>query len=328
MTAEQQDFGIVAHAPGDASVLQWTALNTGAPGPHEVLLAQRAVGVNFIDTYYRKGLYPWPSTPLIPGGEASGVVEAVGAGAPFKVGDRVAYTMPVGAYRERRVVPAERLVRLPDAVPFDIAASIMLKGLTAQFLLTSCYPVRAGERVLVHAAAGGVGLLLGQWLRSLGAIAIGTAGSAQKMALAQANGYTHVIDYRSDDFVARVKELTDGQGCDVVYDSVGQDTWKGSLKCLKSRGMFVCFGQSSGVITDFKLADLAGNGSLYATRPTLFEYIKKREDLEWRAADLFAKLSAGTVKSHVGQRMALRDAGEAHRALEGRHTMGATVLLT
>ncbi len=327
MSTEPQDFGIVAQAPGDASVLEWTPLKTGAPGPQEVLLVQRAVGVNFIDTYFRKGVYPWPSTPLIPGGEAAGVVEAVGPGAPFKVGDRVAYIMPIGAYRQRRVVPAERLVKLPEAVPFEVAASMMLKGLTAQFLVTACYPVSAGQRVLVHAAAGGVGLLLGQWLKSLGAIAIGTAGSEEKMALAQSNGYAHVINYRRDDFVARVKEITAGEGCEVVYDSVGQDTWKGSLKCLKPRGMFVCFGQSSGLITDFKLADLAGNGSLYATRPTLFDYIKKREDLESRAADLFARLAAGTVHSHVGQRLSLRDAAKAHRDLEGRHTVGATVLL-
>lgn len=328
MNDSQEDFGIIARSPGDPSVLEWTEMKTGRPGAGEVLIAQRAVGVNFIDTYFRKGLYPWPSTPLIPGGEASGVVEEAGPGTSFKVGDRVAYTMPNGAYRRRRVVPADRLVKLPDEVPFDVAASVMLKGLTAQFLLTSCYPVSAGEIVLVHAAAGGVGLLLGQWLKSLGVTAIGTAGSPEKLALAKQHGYTHVIDYRKEDFVGRVKELTAGSGCDVVYDSVGHDTWKGSLACLRRRGMFVCFGQSSGVISDFKFSDLASHGSLYATRPTLFDYIKTREDLDARALDLFEQLESGAVKAHVGQRVALRDAAQAHRDLEARRTVGATVLLT
>ena len=203
----------------------------------------------------------------------------------------------------------------------------MLKGLTAQFLLTSCYPVKAGDTVLVHAAAGGVGLLLGQWLKSLGATAIGTAGSPDKAAIAKANGYTHVIDYRAEDFVARVKEITGSRGCDVVYDSVGKDTWRGSLKSLRSRGMFVHFGQSSGMIADFKFSDLASGGSLYATRPTLFDYIKSREDLASRAADLFARLASGKIKAHVGQRVPLRDAAAAHRDLESRRTIGATVLL-
>jgi NADPH2:quinone reductase len=233
----------------------------------------------------------------------------------------------LGAYRTRRAVAAERLVKLPDGIDFDVAASVMLKGLTAQFLLTSCYAVKAGDTVLVHAAAGGVGLLLGQWLKVLGATAIGTAGSPQKAALAQANGYTHVIDYRAEDFVARVKEITGSRGCDVVYDSVGKDTWRGSLKCLRLRGSFVHFGQSSGMIADFKFSDLAGGGSLFATRPMLFDYIKTRDELTSRAAELFAKLKSGEVKAHVGQRVALRDAAAAHRDLEGRRTTGATVLL-
>jgi NADPH2:quinone reductase len=219
------------------------------------------------------------------------------------------------------------LVKLPDGVGFDVAASVMLKGLTTQFLLTTCYPVKVGETVLVHAAAGGVGLLMGQWMKMLGVTCIGTAGSAEKVAMAKANGYSHVIDYRAEDFVAKVKEFTGGKGCDVVYDSVGHDTWRGSLKCLRSRGMFVHFGQSSGAITDFKFSDLAAGGSLYATRPTLFDYIKTREDLTRRADDLFAKLKSGQVKAHVGQRVALRDAAIAHRELESRKTMGATVLL-
>ena len=326
--AEEIDMGVVVRAPGGPETLEWSALETAAPGPGEVRILQRAIGVNFIDTYFRNGHYPWPSTPLIPGAEAAGVVAQVGAGvADFNVGDRVAYTLPVGAYRTQRVVAAERLVKLPDAIAFDVAASAMLKGLTAQFLLTSCYPVKAGDTVLVHAAAGGVGLLLGQWLKSLGATAIGTAGSPDKAAIAKANGYTHVIDYRAEDFVARVKEITGSRGCDVVYDSVGKDTWRGSLKSLRPRGMFVHFGQSSGMIADFKFSDLASGGSLYATRPTLFDYIKSREDLASRAADLFARLASGKIKAHVGQRVPLRDAADAHRDLESRRTIGSTVLL-
>jgi NADPH2:quinone reductase len=265
---------------------------------------------------------------LIPGAEAAGVVEQVGEGVTdLKPGDRVAYTLPLGAYRTRRVVPAERLVKLPDAIDFDVAASLMLKGLTAQFLLTDCYPVKAGDTVLVHAAAGGVGLLLGQWLKALGATSIGTAGSPEKATIAKAHGYTHVIEYRSEDFVARVKEITAGRGCEVVYDSVGKDTWRGSLKCLRLRGMFVHFGQSSGTIADFKFSDLASGGSLYATRPMLFDYIRSRDDLTSRAADLFGRVARGEIKSHVGQRVPLRDAAAAHRELESRRTIGATVLM-
>jgi NADPH:quinone reductase len=292
-----------------------------------VRIEQHAIGVNFIDTYYRKGAYPWPTTPLIPGGEAAGVIDAVGEGAHFKVGDRVAYTLPIGAYRTRRVVPADRLVKLPDAIAFDVAASMMLKGLTTQFLLNSCYTVKAGDVVLVHAAAGGVGLLMGQWLKSLGATSIGTVGSAAKIDIAKASGYSHVIDYRAEDFAARVKDITAGKGCDVVYDSVANDTWRGSLKCLRARGLFVCFGQSSGPIIDFKFSDLVAGGSLYATRPTLFDYIKTGEELQSRAADLFAKVASGAVQAHIGQRLSLRDAAQAHRDLESRRTTGSTVLL-
>jgi len=322
------DMGVVVRTAGGPEALEWTALETAAPGRGEVLIEQRAIGVNFIDTYFRSGLYPWPSTPLIPGAEAAGLVAQIGeAVSGFKVGDRVAYTLPLGAYRTRRAVAAERLVMLPEGIDFDVAASVMLKGLTAQFLLTSCHAVKAGDTVLVHAAAGGVGLLLGQWLKVLGATSIGTAGSPEKVALAKANGYTHVIDYRAEDFVARVKDLTGARGCDVVYDSVGKDTWRGSLKCLRLRGSFVHFGQSSGMIADFKFSDLAAGGSLFATRPMLFDYIKTRDELTSRAADLFAKLKSGDVKAHVGQRVALRDAAAAHRDLEARRTMGATVLL-
>jgi len=328
MTDRITDMGMVVRAAGGPEALEWTALQAAAPGRGEVRIAQRAIGVNFIDTYFRSGLYPWPSTPLIPGAEAAGVVEAVGEDvAGLKVGDRVAYTLPLGAYRTRRVVAAERLVKLPDGIAFDVAASVMLKGLTAQFLLTACYPVKAGDTVLVHAAAGGVGLLLGQWLQVLGATSIGTVGSAEKAAVAKANGYSHVVNYRAEDFVARVREVTGAKGCNVVYDSVGKDTWRGSLKCLRPRGMFVHFGQSSGMIADFKFSDLASGGSLFACRPMLFDYIKSREELSSRAADLFGRLERGEIKAHVGQRVALRDAAAAHRDLEGRRTIGATVLL-
>ena len=329
VVGSSKDFGIIVRTPGGPEALEWSELETPAPARGEALIAQRAIGVNFIDTYYRKGAYPWPMTPLIPGGEAAGVVEAVGEGVTdVKAGDRVAYILPIGAYRTRRVVPAERLVKLPDSIEFDVAASMMLKGLTTQFLLTSCYAVTAKDTVLVHAAAGGVGLLMGQWLRSIGATAIGTVGSAEKGAMAKAHGYSHVVNYRTEDFAERVKDITGGKGCDVVYDSVAHDTWRGSLKSLRTRGLFVCFGQSSGPITDFKISDLVAGGSLYATRPTLFDYIKARADLTMRAADLFAKVASGAVRPQIGQRIALRDAAQAHRELESRQTTGATVLLT
>jgi NADPH2:quinone reductase len=322
------DMGVVVRAAGGPEALEWTELETPAPAAGEVRISQRAVGVNFIDTYFRSGLYPWPTTPLVPGAEASGIVEDVGPGVTdLKSGDRVAYTMPLGAYRTRRVVPADRLVKLPEAISYETAASVMLKGLTAQFLLTSCFPVQAHHTVLVHAAAGGVGLLLGQWLKSLGATAIGTVGSAGKVDIAKANGYAHVIQTPSEDFTARVEEITGGERCDVVYDSVGKDTWRGSLKCLKLRGMFVSFGQSSGPIADFKVMDLATGGSLFASRPMLFDYIKSASELKLRADDLFARLASGAVRAHVGQQMALRDAAEAHRALASRRTVGATVLV-
>ena len=321
------DMAVLARTAGGPEVLEWTALDTAPPGQGEVRVAQRAVGVNFIDTYYRAGSYPWPSTPLVPGAEAAGVIDAVGPGVKdLAVGDRVAYVMQVGAYRTRRVVPAERLVKLPDAIDFEVAASIMLKGLTAQFLLTACYPVKAGDTVLVHAAAGGVGLLLGQWLRSIGAIAIGTVGAPEKTSIALANGYSHILDKSRGDFEQAVRELAP-KGCDVVYDSVGKDTWRGSLKVLKPRGMFVSFGQSSGAITDFKIADLASGGSLYASRPMLFDYIRSREELRMRADDLFARLAAGAIRAHIGRRRPLAEAAEAHRALASRRTIGATVLL-
>lgn len=321
------DMALVARRPGGPEVMEWSAVETAAPGPGEALVRHTAIGVNFIDVYHRSGLYPWPEGTMIPGAEAAGVVEAVGPGVDsVRPGDRVAYVLKFGAYRTRRVVPAGRLVRLPDAIPDTVAASVMLKGLTAQYLVTSSYAVQPGDTVLVHAAAGGVGLLLGQWLRALGARAIGTAGGPAKVALALEHGYSDVIDYTATDFVPEVARLTGGALCAAVYDSVGRDTWRGSLACLKRFGMFVNFGQSSGMIEDFKLSDLA-RGSLSANRPMLFDYVDAREDLERRAADLFGRLERGEVRADVVATRPLREAAEAHAALEGRRTTGTTVLI-
>lgn len=321
------DKAQIVREPGGPEALVWAEVETPAPGPGEVLLRHTAIGVNFLDTYYRSGLYPWPETPMIPGGEAAGVVESCGPGvADLNPGDRVAYVCRYGAYRQRRVMPASVLVRLPDGINDTLAASVMLKGLTAQYLVTSTYRVKAGDRVLVHAAAGGVGLLLGQWLRALGATAIGTAGSPAKVALAREHGYDHVINYREQDFVAEVAAITGGRGCAVVYDSVGQDTWRGSLKCLGRFGMFANFGQSSGMIRDFALSDLAA-GSLSACRPVLFDYVAERADLERRAAELFAMLESGKLRADRVTTRPLAEAGAVHADLEARRTTGATVLI-
>lgn len=322
------DKAMIAHAPGGPEVMQWQDLATPAPGPGEVMLRQTAIGVNFLDVYHRSGLYPWTQPTMIPGAEAAGVVEAVGPGvAGFTPGDRVAYVLPHGAYRQRRVVPAERLLALPDAISDVQIAGALLKGLTAHYLVNACYAVQPGDTVLVHAAAGGVGSLLGQWLKALGATAIGTAGSAEKVALARQHGYAHAINYRDEDFVAAVRDLTSGQGVAAVYDSVGQDTWTGSLKCLKRRGVFVSFGQSSGMIQGFTLADLAKEGSLSATRPVLFDFIASRAELLERSADLFARLATGSLHTQTPHCRALHEAAAAHADLEGRRTTGATVLI-
>lgn len=318
---------IIARAPGGPETLELAELPVAAPGPGEVLLRQQAIGVNFIDIYFRSGLYPWPEAPLVPGAEAAGTVEAVGEGVEdFAPGDRAAYVMPTGAYRSARVVPAERLVKLPEGIAATHIAGALLKGLTAQYLVTSSYPVQPGDTVLVHAAAGGVGLLLGPWLTALGARAIGTAGSPEKVKLALAHGYDHVIDYRAADFATEVATLTGGQGCAAVYDSVGRDTWRGSLACLKPRGMFVNFGQSSGMIEGFQLSDLA-KGSLSACRPVLFDYIATRAELEERAADLFARIAAGTLGLDTVHSRPLAEAAAAHADLAARRTTGATVLI-
>ncbi|SFT92879.1 quinone oxidoreductase [Mesorhizobium sp. YR577] len=320
---------IRVHAHGGPEVLTYDDAPAGKPGTGQVLIRHTAIGLNFLDTYYRSGLYPAPAgLPLIPGGEAAGVVLETGDGVEgLKKGDRIAYSTPFGAYCEERVIPAEKLVKIPDGVSDEQAAAMMLKGMTAEYLLRRTFPVKAGDTVLYHAAAGGVGLIFGQWAKHLGATVIGTAGSADKIALAKANGFDHVINYRDDDFVAKVKEITGGKLCDVVYDSVGKDTFPGSLDCLRPRGMFVSFGQSSGPIPPFNMALLSQKGSLYATRPTLFTYIAKREDLEASAAALFDVVSSGVVDIKINQRYALKDAAKAHADLEGRRTTGTSILI-
>lgn len=317
----------IATQPGGPEVLVWSDVETPSPGYGEVRLRHTAIGVNFIDVYFRSGLYAWPEQHMIPGAEAAGIVEAVGEGVSgFKPGDRVAYVMRHGAYRTERNVAASQLVLIPDGISDILAASVMLKGLTTQYLVTSSYAVQAGDIVLVHAAAGGVGLLLGQWLKSLGATVIGTAGSADKVALALQHGYDHVINYREQDFAIEVRLLTKGAGCAVVYDSVGNDTWRGSLESLRRFGMFVNFGQSSGPIQGFALSNLA-KGSLSANRPMLFDYIADRRDLEWRSKELFEHLLSGQIRA---DNIAVRPLGEladVHRDLEARRTTGSTVLV-
>jgi NADPH2:quinone reductase len=312
---------------GGPEVLQWQQVELGAPGPGEVLVRHGAVGVNFIDIYHRSGLYPL-QLPSGLGLEGAGTVEAVGAGVTrFRVGDRVAYCSgPVGAYAEARVVPEKVLVALPDAIAFDTAASMMLKGLTAQFLLRRTRPLAAGDVALFHAAAGGVGLIAGQWARALGVKLIGTAGSDEKCRLALEHGYAHCINYRTEDLVARVRELTDGRGVAVVYDSVGRDTWERSLSCLQPFGLMVSFGNASGPVPPLTLGDLAARGSLYVTRPTLMTHVADPQALAQMAAELFAMVQGGQVVPRIGQRFALRDAEAAQAALESRATTGSIVL--
>jgi len=317
------------HAHGGPDVLRYEDVAVARPGPGEALVRHTAIGVNFIDCYYRSGLYPAPGgLPLIPGGEGAGVVEAVGAGVDWLApGDRVAYSTGLGSYAQERLVAADRLVRLPASIGDEQAAGMMLKGMTAEYLLRRTFPVKPGDTVLFHAAAGGVGLIAGQWARHLGATVIGTVGSPEKAALAAAHGYHHVINYSSEDFVARVAEITGGRKCDVVYDSVGKDTFAGSLDCLRPRGMLVSFGQSSGSVPPFSVNILSQKGSLFLTRPTLFAYVSGRADLEACAASLFDVVGAGIVKIEINQRYALKDAAQAHIDLEARRTTGTTVLL-
>ena len=318
---------MVAQKAGGVSVFKKTPIELAKPKKGEVLIRHTAIGVNFIDIYQRTGLYPL-SFPAILGGEAAGVVEAVGAGVKgLKVGDRVAYVVGGGAYATHRIIADDRLVKIPAGIDDATAAAAMLKGMTVQYLIHDCYKAKAGDTVLFHAAAGGVGLIAGQWLKAKGVTVIGTAGGPAKCKLAKANGYAHVIDYRAKDFVAEVKRLTKGKGVPAVYDSVGKDTFPGSLQVLSPFGIWVLFGQSSGVVADFKLADLAANGSLSVTRPTLFHYIAERAQLEKRARQLFSVIASGKVKIAVNQTFALSDVAKAHKALESRQTTGQTVLI-
>ena len=316
------------HEYGGPDVLRFEEVQVGAPGAGQVRVRHSAIGLNYIDTYHRTGLYPVPALPGVIGMEAAGVVTEVGAGVTeFATGDRVAYANPIGAYAQERIIPADRLVRLPDSVDDKTAAAMMLQGMTVQYLIRRTYKVGAGTTCLWHAAAGGVGLIACQWAKHLGATLIGTAGSDEKVALAKANGYTHVINYRSENFAERVKEITGGKGCDVVYDSIGKDTFPASLDCLRPLGMFVSFGNSSGPVDAFNLGLLGQKGSLFATRPSLFAYIAARSDLEATAGDLFDVVGSGKVKIDVRQTFPLADAARAHQALEGRETTGSTVLV-
>jgi len=316
------------HQTGGPEVLQWESVTVGEPGPGEARVRHTAVGLNYIDTYHRSGLYKLPLPSGI-GLEAAGVVEAVGPGVTdIAKGDRVAYCGgPPGSYAEVRAMPADKLVKLPDGVSDRSAATLMLKGLTVQYLFRQTFPLKGGETILFHAAAGGVGSIACQWARALGVTMIGTVGSDEKAALAKANGCAHTIVYTRENFVERVKELTGGKGVPVVYDSIGKDTFPASLDCLKPRGMFVSFGNASGPVAAFDIGLLAQKGALFATRPTLFAYVVTRADLLRMADEMFALVKAGKIVSDAKQTYALKDARDAHRDLEARKTTGATLLL-
>ncbi|OCP00992.1 MULTISPECIES: quinone oxidoreductase [unclassified Ensifer] len=320
---------IVVRELGGPEVLKLEGVTLSPPGPGEVQIRQVAVGLNFIDVYFRTGLYKSASgLPFVPGKEGAGVITAVGDGVSlFSVGDRVAYASADGAYASERNVDASQLVKVPDGISLETAAAMMLKGMTAQYLLNQTYQVGPGTTILFHAAAGGVGLIAGQWAKALGATVIGTAGSQEKIDLALAHGYDHVINYRTDNFVARVKELTDGRGVDVVYDSVGRDTYPASLDCLKPRGLWVSFGNSSGPVEAFSIGILAQKGSLFATRPTLFGYVATRPALEACANSLFDIVQSNKVRININQTYPLADAGRAHTDLETRKTSGTTLLI-
>ena len=315
------------HEHGGPEVLRWDEVAPGTPGPGQALIRQTAVGLNFIDVYHRTGLYPVPAMPAVIGNEGAGVVEAVGDGvSEVSVGDRVVYCMSLGGYAEQRVVDTTRLVRMPDDITDQQAAAMMLKGCTAQYLLRRIYPVKPGDTILLHAAAGGVGLIACQWAKHLGATVIGTVGSDEKAELARANGCDHPIVYTRENVVERVKALTGGTGVPVVFDSVGRDTFTGSLDCLQPRGLMVSYGNASGAVEPFSPGMLAAKGSLFLTRPTLATYISTREELEATATDLFEVVQSGAVKVEVSQTFPLKEAAQAHRDLEARRTTGSTVL--
>jgi NADPH2:quinone reductase len=313
---------------GGPEVLEYVDVEVGEPGPGEARVRQHAIGLNFIDVYFRTGLYPMP-LPSGLGQEGAGVVEAVGEGVTHvRPGDRVAYAgRPNGAYSELRIMQADILVRLPDAIDFETGAAMMLQGLTVQYLFNGTYPVKPGQTILFHAAAGGVGLIACQWARALGVNLIGTVGSKEKAELAKAAGAAHVINYNDEDIVARVREITNGEKVPVVYDSVGKDTFIRSLDCLQPRGLMVSFGNSSGAVPPFSMSELASRGSLYITRPSLAAYTATRPELEARAADLFGMVESGKVNIDIRQRFPLADAAQAHIALEARRTTGSTILL-
>ncbi len=315
------------HACGGPEVLQWEEVAVGDPGAGEVRLRQRAVGLNYIDTYHRSGLYKLASLPAVIGMEGAGVVEAVGAGVrDLKVGDRVAYAGVLGGYADERLIAADRLVKLPDGIDDASAAAMMLQGMTVRYLLRETYPCTSETVLLFHAAAGGVGLIACQWAKAIGATIIGTVGTAEKAQLARENGCTHVINYRTEDYAARVKEITGGRGCDVVYDGIGKDTFPSSLDCLKPKGLWVSFGNASGPVPPFELTILSAKGSLFATRPSLMTYIARREDLLANAAELFDMVAKGAVSISASRTYPLREAAAAHRDLEARKTTGSIVL--
>ena len=315
------------HESGGPEVLNWEAVEVGSPGPGQAKLRQEAAGLNYIDVYHRTGLYP-QTFPFTPGVEGAGVVEAVGPGVSgLSVGDRVAYAGPIGGYAEERLIDADRLVKLPESISTELAAAAMLQGMTAWMLLRAVHRVEPGETILIHAAAGGVGLIVCQWAKALGATVIGTVGSDEKAELARAHGCDHPIVYTRQDFVAEVARITEGRKVPVVYDSIGRDTFMQSIDCLAPRGMMVSFGNASGPVDPISPSLLAQKGSLFLTRPTLFNYIATREELEQASTELFDMIASGKVKIEIKQRFALQDAAEAHRALEARKTTGSTVLI-
>jgi NADPH2:quinone reductase len=319
---------LVVHQPGAPEAMKWEDVEVGEPGEGEIRVKHGAVGLNYIDVYFRSGDYPAPTSPFTPGLEAAGTIEAVGAGVKgLVVGDRVAYAdLPMGAYAQARLFPADRVAKLPDDIDDETGAAMMMKGMTSEYLLRRTYPVQAGDTVLIHAAAGGVGSIACQWANHLGATVIGTVGSDEKAELVKANGCHHPIVYTRENVAERVKELTDGVGVAVVYDAVGKDTFTTSLDCLKPRGMMVSYGQSSGPLDAISFDDLKSRGCIYLTRPSLMVYNSTPEETRASAAALFDVVTAGHVKIAINQRFPLADAASAHRALESRQTTGSTVL--